>query len=362
VKGVTSYLTPVAARGALFGLSLLAAYVAWTAVAPPGVTVTFVYTPDADALVKPLIERYNREQSRIHVVGMALASGDAEQRISGKVKPQLQASVWMPATSLWNDMLNSDTAAESPGIGTGQSVVKSPVVIAMWPEVARRFDQPVEWLSLVGSSVAGSRNGEPFRFGLTNVDSSTSGLFAAISIYAAYARKIPSALSPDDVDRSRAQVKTFEQSLAPSRYLARARDFCGPLSEFGQDVASAVYMQETTLVECNNRLRAAGKQMLEGLYPSHGVFVADYPDIVLSRADWVRKRKGLAEAARKFDVWLRNQVATVAAQQGYRLPDSFTSPPPGGVPGAPETTIEPPGPEIIAIIRWVWRDDAPRAP
>ena len=48
---------------------------------------------------------------------------------------------------------------------------------------------------MLESTVTGSRNGHPFMLSLTDVDMSTSGLFAAVSINSTYAQTAPSDLS-----------------------------------------------------------------------------------------------------------------------------------------------------------------------
>ena len=54
-------------------------------------------------------------------------SGDAEQRISSH---SLEATAWLPATSLWIGVLNTDTDATWSSSGPAPSLVKSPVVFA----------------------------------------------------------------------------------------------------------------------------------------------------------------------------------------------------------------------------------------
>jgi hypothetical protein len=349
-----SILTPLGARVALLGLSAVVVALGRPPPSPPPpATVLFVYSSDAQDLVAPLIAEFDRTHPDVHVRGLALASGEAEQRIAGVAGKNLRAAAWMPATSLWFGVLNSDTDAHWARSANAHSVVKSPEVLAMWHGVVdREFSNPVSWLTVLRSARTGSRDGHPFKLSLTDVDSSTSGLFAAISIYAAYAGTEPSSLTEATVDHVRPKVRRVELALA--HYLPKASDFCEPLSVQGDRFTTAVFIQETTFVKCNAMLRQAGKPPLDGLYPSGGTFVADYPYVVLN-AWWVSNRE--AAAADEFGGWLRSNVARIAATYGYRLPNTFTRPPQGGVPGHPESSNRPPGPELIGHIRGNWRVD-----
>src|SRR4051812_30458147 len=72
--------------------------------APKGaLAVPFVYSPEKELLLKPLIKRFNESAvevrgKRVFVVGQVMASGEAEDKIAnGQLKPV----AWSPASSLW---------------------------------------------------------------------------------------------------------------------------------------------------------------------------------------------------------------------------------------------------------------------
>ena len=67
--------------------------------------ITFLYSPEKEAVVKSLVERFNREDHGIFVDAQNVSSGDAETKIAkGRLKPD----AWSPASSLWGRLLNHE--------------------------------------------------------------------------------------------------------------------------------------------------------------------------------------------------------------------------------------------------------------
>ena len=354
-----SLCTPQATRLALWSLAVLAVGFAFHDRPPPVVEITFAYSPDAGALVEPLIERFNAEHPSVHVNPVSVVSGDAEQRISSR---SLEATAWLPATALWIGVLDTETDATWSGSEQALSVVKSPVVFAVWPSSsARGLGDPVRWSSVLEGAISGSRNGRPFALSLTDVDMSSSGLFAAISINSTICAALgcehsaPPDLKDIDVDQAQSRVALVQRRLA--HYLAKASDFCPHLVAQGGHFSTVMFMQETTFVLCNRSLRGADRPMLVGSFPSGGAFVADYPYVVLSDAPWMTDEQ--ADAASEFGDWLRGHVAAPAARLGYRVPETFRQRPLGGVAGAPEATLTPPTSEVLGHLRGRWREVLP---
>ena len=151
-------------RGQLFILVLAAAAVAIIAVvgsggkskgegdgggsssakAPAGaVRVTFAYSPEKEVLLKQLIDRFNASATKVNgkpvfVEASIVASGDAETKIArGTLKPV----VWSPASSLWGRLLNFEADAPLTA-DANPSIVRTPLVIAMWEPMARALGWP----------------------------------------------------------------------------------------------------------------------------------------------------------------------------------------------------------------------------
>ena len=112
--------------------------------APKGaLRIPFAYSPEKEKLLKPLIERFNSERTEVggkavFVEGEVVASGEAESKIA---RGRLEPVAWSPASSLWGRLLNFDAdrplaARENP------SIVRTPLVIAMWEPFARALGWP----------------------------------------------------------------------------------------------------------------------------------------------------------------------------------------------------------------------------
>ena len=337
--------------------------------AGPRLRLNFTYSTEKQALLKPLVARYNAEGHRsagatVQIDGAAVASGEATDDIAAqREKPVL----WSPASSLWGRLLNHDadrlyTPQKSP------SLVRTPLVIAMWEPMARALGWPRQRVGFAdilrlatsrrGWAAVGHPGFGPFKLGHTNPDFSTAGLSAVAAEYFAEAGK-REGLTVGDVERSdvRARIRRIERSIV--HYGDTTPFFADQLRRYGPAYASAVAMEEVTLLDFNRRRRSGPR--LVALYPREGTFYSDNPLIVLE-APWVTPRQ--AAAAREFARWLRGQVTpAVAARLGFRPGDPEAPLPPeidraGGADRAqPERVLTPPTPDVLDRIRVLWRED-----
>ena len=107
---------------------------------PPAnaIRVSFACSPEKNRLLPGLLERFNAERHRVggrpvFVDGQVIASGEAETRIArGTLKPV----AWSPASSMWGRLLNFE-ADRSLAPDSSPSIVRTPLVIAMWEPMAR---------------------------------------------------------------------------------------------------------------------------------------------------------------------------------------------------------------------------------
>ena len=75
---------------------------------------------------------------RVFVSMKAMNSGDAESAIA---RGRLQPDVWSPAGSFWGRLLN--LRADQPFVANDNpSIVRTPLVIAMWEPMARALGYP----------------------------------------------------------------------------------------------------------------------------------------------------------------------------------------------------------------------------
>src|SRR4051795_13308769 len=250
--------------------------------ASDAVRVSFVYSPEKEALIAPLIRQFNggHHESGGHPVfidAKVVASGEAETKIAqGKLKPV----AWSPASSLWGRLLNfqtdSDVVAQD-----NPSIVRTPPVIAMWEPLARALGWPKQKVGFkqilaLGLDKKGwSDYGQPqfgqFKLGHTNPDFSTSGLDAVAAEYYAATGKREGLTAKDIADPAvRDRIKKIEQSIV--HYGDTTLFFEDQLKQHGPAYASAVAMEEATLIDFNKNRRGT---KLVGLYPKEGTFYSD---------------------------------------------------------------------------------------
>jgi Ca-activated chloride channel family protein len=326
--------------------------------------VSFAYSPEKEKLLVPLIDRFNREHRDVFIQGINASSGDAETRIArGQFKPV----AWSPASSLWGRLLNFEadrpyTAEEAP------SIVRTPLVIAVWEPMARALGYPkrklgyADVLRLSTSGKGWAEFGKPefgdFKLVHTAPDFSTSGLsFVVAEYYAALGKK--EGLVEKDIANAaaRKRVRDIERSIV--HYGDTTLFIAEQLKKEGPGYASAVAMEEVTLLDFN---RTRGdRDKLIAIYPEEGTFDSDSPFFVLD-ADWVTpEQKAGAEEFQKF---LAEEITPeVAAKSGFRPADRETAPVApitaanGADPKQPERTLQLPEPRVLAAIKKAWRRD-----
>jgi Ca-activated chloride channel family protein len=336
--------------------------------APAGaIRVTFAYSPEKEMLLKPLIASFNSsgaevEGTRVFVVGENVSSGDAQLKISrGTYKPV----AWSPSSSMWGRLLNFE--ADQPYVADeNPSIVRTPLVIAMWEPMAQALGYPkrklgfADILKLARSKEGWGAFGKPeygqFKLVHTNPDFSTSGLSAVVAeYYAATGKK--EGLVAADIERARPQVRDIERSIV--HYGDTTLFIADQMRKNGLGYASAVAMEEATLVDFNQRRN--GQPKLVAIYPSEGTFFSDNPYITL-KAPWVTAQQ--AAGAASFGKYVADNIdGSTAARYGFRAADLKAEPQAplnaanGVDPKQPERVLGLPEPRILAALKTAWRSD-----
>jgi len=340
-----------------------------TGTAPAGaLKITFAYSPEKEVLALPLIKKFNAEKIQVNgrpvfVEAQNVSSGDAETKIAqGKLKP----TAWSPASSLWGRLLNYEAdkgyiAQDNP------SLARTPLVIAMWEPLARALGWPKkpigfgEVLRLATSRNGWADYGHPeygrFKLGHTNPDFSTSGLSAVAAEYYAATGKREGLTAKDIADPAvRQRIKAIEQSIV--HYGDTTLFFADQLKQHGPAYASAVAMEEATLVAFNKGRKGT---KLVGIYPREGTFFSDNPFLIL-HAPWVSPAQ--AQAAQKLQQYLVDRITPATAQAaGFRPGDPAKKAAApidaahGADPSQPRTVLSLPEPSVLAGIKRAWRAD-----
>jgi Ca-activated chloride channel homolog len=326
--------------------------------------VSFAYSPEKEKLLLPLIASFNTSQDKVFVQGINTSSGDAETRISkGTFKPV----AWSPASSLWGRLLNFEadqpyTAEDAP------SIVRTPLVIAMWEPMARALGWPkkqlgfADVLKLATSGKGWAAYGKPefgsFKLVHTNPDFSTAGLSATVAEYFAALGKKEGLTEKDIADpKARKQVRDIERSIV--HYGDTTLFIENELKREGPGYASAVAMEETTLLDFNKT--RGDRDKLVAIYPKEGTFDSDSPFFTLA-APWVTAAQ--KDGAAQFQKYLADKITPeLAARYGFRPSDRAKPPAPpitaanGADPKQPERVLAPPEPRVLAAIKKAWRRD-----
>lgn len=338
--------------------------------APEGsVRVSFAYSPEKEKLLKPLIRRFNSERIEVNgrpvfVEGEVVSSGEAESKLASG---ELELTAWSPASSLWGRLLNFETD-RSLAADENPSIVRTPLVIAMWEPFARALGWPRKQLGfeqiiqLARSNQGFAEFGHPefgsFKLVHTNPDFSTSGLEAVVAeYYAATGKK--EGLTEADVAGSDARtvVRDIERSIV--HYGDTTLFIADQMRREGPGYASAVAMEEVTLLDFNRNRGSQPK--LVALYPPEGTFYSDNPFIVLDAA-WVRPAQ--RQGAERFQQFLEDEITPeLAAQSGFRPPSLDDEPVApvskenGADPAQPKRVLGLPEPRVLDAVRRAWRED-----
>lgn len=330
--------------------------------------LSFVYSPEKQALIESLIAKFNSQRRKsggreIYVDGRVTSSGEAETKIARRA---IQPVLWSPASSLWGRLLNYE-GDPSWVPSRNPSLIRTPLVIAMWEPLARALGWPRrqigfrDVLALATSPRGWAAYGRPefgaFKLAHTNPDFSTSGLSAVAAEYYAVTGK-RQGLTVADVEEpaARRDIRKIERSIV--HYGDTTLFFADQLNKYGPGYASAVAMEEVTLIDFNEDRRGP---KLVAVYPSGGTFYSDDPMITLN-APWVTRRQ--RAGAEVFTRWLKaNLTPQLAARYGFRPADlqaKVSSPidaAHGADPAEPRRVLSLPDPEVLARVRGAWRED-----
>jgi len=334
------------------------------------IVVSVAYSPEKDTLFKDAFAAFNAKKITVdgHPVfaqGQNVSSGASLDALrKGTLKPV----VWTPSSSLWGRLL-TQTADVTWVPRDNVSLFRTPLVIAMWEDQARALGWPQKQLGWA-DILAESKNAQgwakyghpewgPFRLGHTNPDFSTSGLSAVTAEYYAAAGKTEG-LTMADVENPavRGQVRDIQSAVV--HYGDTTLFFAEQLAAHGPAFASAVAMEETTLVDYNVRLRKGGKRLV-AIYPKEGTYFSDDPLIVLD-APWVTQQQH--QGAEKLVQYLTSPaVQSKVMSAGFRPSDS-TVPLAGNLtaangidPKQPARLLSLPEPKVLARVRELWHED-----
>jgi Ca-activated chloride channel family protein len=253
------------------------------------------------------------EEGKQAYVNLTLTdSGQAVTDIAvGASSPDL----WIPEEQVWVDILAEEGVSDYGD--DCQSVASSPLVIAMWRQVAESLGWPglpLGWLD-IGSLAAdpsawnyysGGEYGDSLRLGHTHPGLSGSGASTLLAIVQAAESKADS-VTVEDVDKPIVQASVSAFEAAVSTFSPSTAALGQTMGERGVQYLGAGVMYESDLL-------AHGQGRLVPIYPLEGTFVATHPACLNSAAG-----SETSEAALLFrDYLLGEEAQELAVANGLR--------------------------------------------
>ncbi|MFN2166796.1 MAG: VWA domain-containing protein [Anaerolineae bacterium] len=274
-------------------------------------------------------------------------------------RAEFQALV--PDSSIWLAQLDEEwqtqTGTEAVAVGETVRFAVSPVVIAMWEDVARQMGWPertIGWQDLLSRAQAD----ETFRWSHPSTGSA-SGLLATLAEFYAGAGKTRGLTIEDVQGQSTLDyVAALEKTV---RYYGEGDELAiieQALRE-GQGFLDAFVVQEQMVVHFN--MQRQNQPRLVAVYPVEGALWEDHPLALLETGELATlQRQTFAEFR---DFLLSPESQQLVLSYGYR-PADLSTPLDGpespltdanGVNWTePKTTLQVPNASVIAVVRDVW--------
>ncbi len=217
-------------------------------------------------------------------------------------RPELKIHILSPASSLYLRLYEDLKKDEISGklFSVDEPLVNSPIVIAMWEDMARAlgWDPDIEkselisWekiVSLASTSGGWSSLGQSwgdFKFGHTSPHKSNSGLMSLVAEFMA-AHKIVNGESTEDLTVENVQnpdVISFVENLEKStvRYGESTGFFAKDLLTHGPDFIHAAVLYENLVMEYKDRIESKWGKKIVAIYPEEGTFNSDHPFAVVN--------------------------------------------------------------------------------
>jgi Ca-activated chloride channel family protein len=296
----------------------------------------------------------------------AAGSGEAMQSI---LDGQLKAHVFSPASGVYVTLLNNAWLSRGghtkPLSPTGDPLVLSPVVVAMWKPMAAALGWPgkgLGWSDLLkvnkdpkGWGAFGHPEWGRFKLAHTHPEYSNSGLLSVLAEAYAGAKKTRG-LNAADLDSKATQAFLTSVEGTIVYYGKSTGFFADKMIERGPGFLSAAVLYENLVIESYEK---KAPFPLVSIYPVEGTFWSDHPYAILD-ADWVGPEE--REAAQAFLAFLKAKPQQERALAlGFRPADpavAIAAPVDaahGADPKQPQTLLEVPDAASLERLLATWR-------
>jgi Ca-activated chloride channel family protein len=333
-------------------------------------TLIVAYSPEKEDTFTRLVAEFNDQ--------IPASSGDDDQdavlRIEAvRYEPDLMIEAALdgkvqaisPDSSVWLDTLDREwgarTGRESPLVGQTERYAVSPIVIAMWEDVARSMgypDKPLGWADLLNRA----QSDPQFKWSHAST-TSASGLLATLAQFYAGAGKTRG-LTEEDATRQATldYVAAVEKTV---RYYGEGEwSVIQRVMSEGRAYLDAFVCQEQLVVYYNTHT-AAGQGdrggRLVAIYPVEGTLWEDHPLALLEVGGLTARQRATFSRFVEFVKSRGKQMDVLSS--GYRptdlgipldAPGSPLTAENGVDPAQPKTALQMPAPSVVQVVRDVW--------
>lgn len=340
-------------------------------------TLTIAYSPEKAKLLGSLAEKFNARNLRTadrQPMRIALVELKPDEMVEKALAGQADFQALTPDSSLWLDQLNSRYAQAQqvePGAipprlaGDGVRYAVTPIVIAAWESSARALGWPDK---LVGWTALQTRARQDANFKWNHPSTAhASGLLATLAEFYAGAgvqRGLTAELAqnPKTLEFVNAIEKTVrfygESELTVIQQAAKE----------GPKYLDAFVTPEQLVVAFNTGVFGKPPAKLIALYPAEGTLWADHPLALLETPELTANQRRTFQAFREYLAAAEAQKEILRA--GYRPadlslslagPDSPLTAANGVDPAQPQTTLQLPPPDVVAVVQNAWAATKRRA-
>jgi Ca-activated chloride channel family protein len=330
----------------------------------PEAALVVAYSPEVESTFTTLVDKFNEQGfqtpdgERMRVEAVAL---DPESMVEAVLNGSALFQAMTPDSSVWLGQLDKEWSQQAGGDATavGETVryAISPVVIAMWEDLAREMGWPeraVSWQDLL----VRAQTDPDFRWSHPST-SSASGLLATLAEFYAGAGKTRG-LTIEDVQEQETldYVAALEKTV---RYYGEGDEpaIIEQALKEGKAFLDAFVVQEQMVIYYNTHRQ--GQERLVALYPAEGALWEDHPLALLETSELTPFHRQVFAEFR--DYLLSPEAQQLILRQGYRpadltttldSPESPLSADNGVDPTEPKTTLQVPNASVIAVVRDVW--------
>jgi Ca-activated chloride channel family protein len=323
------------------------------------VTLDVACSPEKQALFEELVDRFSATRPKTPQgkrIKLEVSYQEPEPMIEAASTGTYDAIT--PDSTIWlthlDRMWQDGTGTEANLVGETARYAVSPVIIAMWEDVAQSMgypDRSLSWSDLL----AKAQSDPDFKWSHPSTGSA-SGLLATLAEFYAGSGKTRG-LTKEDVtaESTLAYVAAIEKTV---RYYGEGEGaVIEQVLEKGPSYLDAFVVQEQLVIYFNAR----SDQKLVAVYPLEGTLWEDHPIAFLERPD-VSSDERLAFTALKEFLQSRDSQMLVL-EHGYRPIDlsiSLDDPASpiraanGVDPTEPQTALQVPSAAVIDVVRDVW--------